>query len=164
MADLPVVQRSDALFRDVLVGDGSGSRDLRVALGACAAAVRRFRSLGTRHRGPAAAKALNLDRLEKELSGRLVHRSGERRSTTTPTAFGHHVIQAIHDLERATGTREGTSPPTAGSERRGSGKRGRECADVRSGNPVRTKCLVRADEQLLPSRRRERCVITGQGG
>ncbi|ASQ99789.1 LysR family transcriptional regulator [Streptomyces sp. 11-1-2] len=58
-----------------------------------------------------AAKALNLDRstiwnyldrLEKELSGRLVHRSGKRRRTTTPTTFGHHVIQAIRDLEHAT--------------------------------------------------------------
>ncbi|MFE3328718.1 TniQ family protein [Streptomyces sp. NPDC059176] len=47
-----------------------------------------------------------LDRLEKELSGELVHRAGKRRRTTTPTAFGGQVIQAVHDLERATGARE----------------------------------------------------------
>lgn len=47
-----------------------------------------------------------LDRLEKELSGELVHGTGKRRRTTTPTAFGGQVIQAVHDLERATGARE----------------------------------------------------------
>lgn len=46
-----------------------------------------------------------LDRLEKEISGQLVHRAGKHRRTTTPTAFGGQVIQAVHDLERATGAR-----------------------------------------------------------
>lgn len=53
MADVSLVQRVKALFRNVLAGDGPRSRDLRVASGACAAAVRRLRRFGTRHRGPA---------------------------------------------------------------------------------------------------------------